>query len=255
MVELREVRKTFANTVAVDRLDLDIPTSGVVALIGPSGCGKSTVLRMIAGLESPDQGDIRVRDRAIDTLTLPQRADFIGYVIQDGGLFPHLTARQNALLPAVHGPRSTRPPRSEANVRLARLAELVHLTREQLDRYPGELSGGQRQRVALVRALILDPPVLLLDEPLGALDPVIRANLQAELRALFAELGKAVVLVTHDLAEAAYLADDIVLMDHGRIAQRGPFEALVREPANDFVRTFVGEQIERVRALLDGAAA
>jgi len=248
MIRLRGVSKTFGSTTAIELCDLEIPKNRVIGLIGPSGCGKSTLLRLMAGLLRPDSGDIELAGG-------PPTPEKFGYVIQDGGLFPHMTARRNALLPATHGPRQRRPDRAALAARLDDLAGLVHLSADQLDRFPSELSGGQRQRVALVRALILDPPALLLDEPLGALDPVIRSDLQRELRALFDRLGRTVVLVTHDLAEAATLADEIVLMNAGRVAQRGAFDELVRDPADDFVRTFVREQVDRVRALLDGTAA
>ncbi|MEM7754996.1 MAG: ATP-binding cassette domain-containing protein [Planctomycetota bacterium] len=255
MVRLMSVGKSFGATAAVADLDLESPKSGVLALIGPSGCGKSTALRLMAGLESPDQGEVLLGDSRVSGIPHGERASRIGYVIQEGGLFPHLTARANAVLPARFAPSAVRLSRAEADRRVRKLAELVHLTPAQLDRFPKELSGGQRQRVALVRALVLDPGVLLLDEPLGALDPVIRAELQVELKRLFAELGKSVVLVTHDLAEAAALADEIVILNAGRVAQRGSLADLIREPADDFVRTFVGEQIDRVRALLDGVSS
>ncbi len=253
MLELKGVTKRFGPETAIDRVSLEIPKSGVVALIGPSGCGKSTLLRLLIALHTPDEGQVLLEGRPLPDHGLPGVRTRFGYVIQDGGLFPHLTARGNARLPARHTAAGRAVGGLDA--RITELAELVHLTPDQLDRFPGELSGGQRQRVALVRALVLDPEILLLDEPLGALDPVIRAELQAELKDLFQRLNKTVVLVTHDLAEAAYLADDIVLMNEGRIAQRGSFRALRTDPADEFVRTFVTEQVDRVRALIDGAVA
>ncbi len=253
MLDLKSVTKRFGSETAIDGVSLEIPKSGVVALIGPSGCGKSTLLRLLIGLHSPDKGEVLLEGRPLADHGLPGVRTRFGYVIQDGGLFPHLTARGNARLPG----RQTAAGRRVGGIdaRITELAGLVHLTPDQLDRFPGELSGGQRQRVALVRALVLDPEILLLDEPLGALDPVIRAELQAELKDLFQRLNKTVVLVTHDLAEAAYLADDIVLMNQGRVAQRGSFRTLRTDPADDFVRRFVTEQVDRVRALIDGAVA
>lgn len=207
----------------------------------------------MAGLESPDKGVVKIEGRPVADLKASERAAMIGYVIQEGGLFPHLTCAANALLPTRFAGGAPGP--EAARERLAELAELVRLSDDQLARYPSEVSGGQRQRVALVRALILDPPVLLLDEPLGALDPVIRASLQVELRRLFQTFSKSVVLVTHDLAEAAYLADRIVLLNEGKIVQEGSPQELIKSPANDFVRTFVGDQVERVRGLLTGGGA
>jgi osmoprotectant transport system ATP-binding protein len=162
----------------------------------------------------------------------------MGYVIQDGGLFPHLTAAQNALLMATY----LRRPASEMRSRLKELCDLTHFPPEGLDRYPVELSGGQRQRVSLMRALMLDPDVLLLDEPLAALDPLVRASLQTDLKEIFRRLQKTVVLVTHDMAEAGYLADKIVLLMEGRIIQQGTLEDLRERPASRFVSDFLTAQ-------------
>jgi osmoprotectant transport system ATP-binding protein len=159
----------------------------------------------------------------------------MGYVIQDGGLFPHLTAKSNILLMA-HELGWTRTKRE---ARLAELVELTHFPADGLSRYPAQLSGGQKQRVGIMRGLLLDPDVILLDEPLGALDPIIRHNLQTELRGIFQTLGKTVVLVTHDVAEAKYFGDEILLMRRGRIVQRGSFDDLVNHPAEEFVTNFI----------------
>jgi osmoprotectant transport system ATP-binding protein len=169
------------------------------------------------------------------TLRLRHR---IGYVIQAGGLFPHLSARRNVTLLALHLGR----PRAEVDRRVDQLADVVQISRDMLDRYPSALSGGQRQRVALMRALMLDPPVLLMDEPLGALDPMIRHDLQTDLVEIFAKLGKTVVLVTHDMHEAAHFAHEIVLMREGRVLQRGSLEDLLARPADPFVTEFVRAQ-------------
>jgi osmoprotectant transport system ATP-binding protein len=250
VLRLDRVSKAFADVPAVRELSLDIPESGTVALLGPSGCGKSTCLRLLLGLIQPDEGVVTFHGKPLEDHPQPGVRQRFGYVIQDGGLFPHMTARQNAMLPARHVRGSTRPRSRDLARRIDELARMVRLDPGQLDRFPSELSGGQRQRVALVRALVLDPEVLLLDEPLGALDPVIRGELQVELKRVFSELKKMVVLVTHDLAEAAFLADDIVLMNGGRVAQRGSFVDLTRDPADAFVRTFVTDQVERVRSLI-----
>jgi osmoprotectant transport system ATP-binding protein len=210
----------------------------VNAVIGTSGSGKSTLLRMLLGLEWPDSGRIIVDQEVLtraDRLALRRR---IGYVIQDGGLFPHLRVRDNlALLP-----RHLRWSSSRTNARAGELRELMQLPPDVLARYPGELSGGQRQRVAVMRSLMTDPPALLMDEPLGALDPLVRFELQERLRELFHALHKTVIVVTHDLAEAAYLAPRLVLMQHGRIVQDGSASDYAQHPANDFVRRFVTAQ-------------
>jgi osmoprotectant transport system ATP-binding protein len=236
--DLQGISKRFDATVAVRAVDLTIEPGRTTVLIGPSGCGKSTLLRLMIGLVRPDTGQIRFEG---ETLT-PDNARWLrhrmGYVIQDGGLFPHLTARDNTTLVARHlGWDAARIS--------ARLGELVELTRfpgDGLARYPAQLSGGQRQRVSLMRALMLDPDVLLLDEPLGALDPMIRRNLQVELRSIYQTLGKTVVMVTHDLGEAGYFGDTIVLMRTGRIVQLGSFRALLDAPAEVFVTEFVNAQ-------------
>jgi osmoprotectant transport system ATP-binding protein len=215
-------------------IDLDIARGHTTAVIGPSGCGKSTLLRLLLGLLVPDAGTVRFGDAAVDEAARLR----MGYVIQDGGLFPHLTAGGNAALVARW--LGWQRPRSDA--RMAELAKLTRFPADALDRYPTELSGGQRQRVGLMRALFLDPEVLLLDEPLGALDPLVRADLQAELKDIFAELGKTVVLVTHDLGEAGFLAERVLLMKDGFVAQEGSYRDLVDAPADDFVERFVGAQ-------------
>jgi osmoprotectant transport system ATP-binding protein len=190
------------------------------------------------GLIQPDGGDIRVGGRELTPETAAEIRARIGYVVQDGGLFPHLTSRENlALQTRVLGWSANR-----IDDRINDLAVLTHFPADGLDRYPIQLSGGQRQRVGLMRALMPDPDVLLLDEPLGALDPLIRADLQKDLRDIFRELNKTVVLVTHDLAEAAYLADDIVLLNEGRVVQQGRFEDLDQRPDSPFVTRFVRAQ-------------
>jgi len=220
---------------AVDALSLVFATGTVSAVIGSSGSGKSTLLRLLLGLEWPDAGEVRVDGsclRAPDVLAVRRR---IGYVIQEGGLFPHLSARDNlALLPRWLGWDAAR-----IDARALELAALTHFPADALVRFPAELSGGQRQRVALMRALMLDPPALLLDEPLGALDPIVRHELQDELAAIFATLDKTVVLVTHDIAEAAFLAPRLVLLREGRVVQDGSLEDLRERPADAFVSRFI----------------
>lgn len=258
MLETEAVIKRYDGVPAVDGVSLRAEAGRTTALIGPSGCGKSTLLRLLVGLILPDEGRVLFDGEPLTPGNLRRVRHRLGYVIQSGGLFPHMTARQNAALPARHAGPKAGWSKARIAERLHELARLTHFPEDGLDRYPGELSGGQRQRVSLMRALFLDPEALLLDEPLGALDPLIRAELQHELREIFAELGKTVVLVTHDLAEAAYLASsDIVLLKGGRIVQRSAFAELRERPADAFVARFIAAQTERVEALLatDGGRA
>jgi osmoprotectant transport system ATP-binding protein len=234
MIELRGVSKSYGRTTALQPTDLIIAPRSTTVLLGQSGCGKSTILRLMLGLLRPDSGSVYF-DGAPIRSELRRR---MGYVVQDGGLFPHLTARGNVTLVARH--LGWDAQRIES--RLLELATLTQLPAEGLDRYPVQLSGGQRQRVSLMRALMLDPDVLLLDEPLGALDPIIRSDLQFDLRGIFQALGKTVVLVTHDLGEAGFLGDHLVLLRDGRIVQQGNLTDLMERPADDFVTRFVSAQ-------------
>ncbi len=236
-IELRGAAKRHPGGAAIGPVDLAIDRGETVALIGPSGSGKSTLLRLLLGLVAPDAGEVRFAGE-------PHRADHaalrrrIGYVVQGGALFSHLTAAGNASLVA----RFLGWDPVRISRRLAELAALARLPPDALARFPAALSGGQAQRVSLVRALFLDPEVLLLDEPLGALDPVTRADLQADLRRAFDDLRKTVVFVTHDLAEAAFFSRRLVLLRDGRIVQQGSIDDLVRSPAEPFVTRFVRAQ-------------
>ncbi|WP_149195753.1 ABC transporter ATP-binding protein [Luteimonas suaedae] len=238
MFELRHVSRRYGSSIALEDVDLRIEAGRSTALIGPSGAGKSTVLRMLIGLEWPDSGTVLFRGEPLRRAALLEQRRRVGYVIQEGGLFPHLTAAGNVALLA----RTLGWTRARIDARMGELAELCQLPDDALQRYPAELSGGQRQRVGLIRALMLDPEVLLLDEPLGALDPIIRHELQAQMRELFATLGKTVVLVTHDVAEAAYLADPLVLLRGGRVVQQGAARELLQAPAEPFVHAFMTAQ-------------
>lgn len=235
---LDRTSKRFGKVVALDEVSIAFAQGATTALIGSSGSGKSTVLRLLLGLEQPDHGRVTIAGRTLqpaDTLALRRR---VGYVIQDGGLFPHLTALGNlALLPRHLGWNDAR-----IRQRALELAALAHLPDAALARYPAELSGGQRQRVALMRALMADPEALLLDEPLGALDPIIRHELQDELKRIFAELGKTVILVTHDLSEAAWFSEHLILMRRGQVVQSGNYADLRDHPADTFVEQFVAAQ-------------
>jgi osmoprotectant transport system ATP-binding protein len=238
MIDLQGVSKLYDGDAALDAVDLTIPAHQTTALIGPSGCGKSTLLRLIAGLVQPDQGSVTLAGQPLNQANLPAIRQNLGYVIQEGGLFPHMTARQNTLIVADHLDWSDT---AQAD-RLAMVGSLAQFPANLLDRYPLELSGGQRQRVALMRALMLDPDILLLDEPLGALDPMIRADLQDELRDIFAQLKKTVVMVTHDMAEALFFGQTIVLMKDGKIVQVGSGNDLLSDPADPFVTKFIQAQ-------------
>ena len=238
MITLQDVSKTIGSALALQKTSMTLESGRTTVVIGPSGCGKTTLLRLLLGLTAPDTGEVRLFGERITPANAEALRHRIGYVIQDGGLFPHLTALRNVTLLARHLGRGEK----DANHRCAQLADLVGLQPEMLTRYPRQLSGGQRQRVALMRALMLDPPVLLMDEPLGALDPMIRHALQQELKQLFVHLRKTVVMVTHDMQEAAHFADEIVLMDRGRVVQRGTLEQLLTQPAAPFVTEFVRAQ-------------
>jgi len=238
MFDLRGVRKSFAGREALAPLDLTIAANRTTVLLGPSGCGKSTLLRLLLGLLAPDGGSITFAALPVTSATAIELRRRMGYVVQDGGLFPHLTAAGNAALLARWLGKSPAWIQS----RIADLADLTHFPRDGLARYPAQLSGGQRQRVGLVRALMLDPAVLLLDEPLGALDPLVRADLQDDLRQIFRDLRKTVVLVTHDLAEAAHFADEVILLRDGHVVQKGSFADLMNHPADDFVVRFIQAQ-------------
>ena len=245
MFTLTGVEKSFATKRALGPIDLDIAEGRTTVLIGPSGCGKSTLIRLLIGLVRADEGAVRFAGQRVGPDTAPALRRRMGYVIQDGGLFPHLSARGNVALMARH----IGWPAARIEDRLQALLALTHFPADGLDRYPVQLSGGQRQRVSLMRALMLDPDVLLLDEPLGALDPMIRYDLQAELREIFRGLDKTVVLVTHDIGEAGYFGDTIILLRDGRVVQQGTIEALIDAPAEPFVERFVTAQRGLIQAL------
>ena len=247
MIALRDVSKRFGERIALDGVSIEVLPGAVHVLLGSSGSGKSTVLRVILGLVKPDRGEVTVDGIVVTDSTRAELVRRMGYVVQDGGLYPHLTAFGNVALPAeVHG---WSPARIRA--RAAELGTMVGLDEESLRLHPRELSGGQRQRVGLMRALVLDPPLLLLDEPLGALDPIVRAELQGQLGRLFVALGKTVVLVTHDIREAALLGSAITLMTEGRVVQQGAFADLVERPATPFVSQFMTAQTLAVNAQRD----
>jgi osmoprotectant transport system ATP-binding protein len=238
LVKLVDVSKRYADSIALHSTNLSIERGKTTVLIGPSGCGKSTLLRLIIRLIEPDSGSIEFNGEPITSDIIGALRRRIGYVIQEGGLFPHLTARANVLLMARHIGKS----QEEMQTKLVELCELTRFSVDLLSRYPAELSGGQRQRLGLMRALMLSPELLLLDEPLGALDPLVRASLQEDLKEIFARLQQTVLFVTHDLAEAVYVGDEIVLMNDGRIVQQGAITDLREKPADPFVLEFINAQ-------------
>ena len=238
MIEFRAVTKRFPDgTVAVDQLSLTAASGKITVLVGPSGCGKTTSLRMINRMVEPSGGTIVIDDLDVRSADPPRLRRGIGYVIQQAGLFPHRSVLDNvATVPLLIG-----WGRRRARARAAELLELVGLPAAMGARYPGQLSGGQQQRVGVARALAADPPVLLMDEPFSAVDPVVREGLQDELLRLQSELGKTVVFVTHDIDEAIKLGDAVaVLREGGRLAQFAPPAELLAEPADEFVAEFVG---------------
>jgi osmoprotectant transport system ATP-binding protein len=246
MIELKGVSKSYGGMIVLHEIDLTIAAGRTTALIGPSGCGKSTLLRLMIGLVQPDAGSVHIAGEKLTPATVLAVRHRLGYVIQDGGLFPHLSARGNVILMAQYLGWDN----DKIENRLVELAKLTRFPSDGLDRFPAQLSGGQRQRVSLMRALMLDPDVILLDEPLGALDPMVRAELQADLRSIFRSLEKTVIMVTHDLAEAGWFGDELILMRDGRVVQRGALRALINDPCESFVTQFVTAQ----RQLLDLAA-
>jgi osmoprotectant transport system ATP-binding protein len=238
MLELQGVSKSYGDFTALHPTDLKIASGTTTALLGQSGCGKSTIMRIIVGIVQPTTGTVWFDGEQLSEKTIKPMRQRMGYMIQEGGLFPHLTLAQNVTLMA----RYLGWDGGKVQDRLHELGAMVQLPTDSLNRYPMQVSGGQRQRVALMRALFLDPDVLLLDEPMGALDPLIRSELQDQLRQIFATLKKTVILVTHDIGEAGFLAEDIVLLKSGRVVQTGTLESMVKSPAEKYVEEFVNAQ-------------
>jgi osmoprotectant transport system ATP-binding protein len=234
------VTKRYAgrDAAALDDLSLEIPAGAFCILVGPSGGGKTTALKMVNRLIPFDSGDILIDGRSVRDIPVVELRREIGYVIQQVGLFPHMTVGEN--IGTV--PRLLGWPKAKIRERSSELLELVGLEQSDTDRYPAQLSGGQRQRVGLARALAADPPLLLMDEPFGALDPITRFRLQTEVRRLHREVGKTVIFVTHDIDEAIQLGDRIaILREGGVLAQYDTPDAILAHPADDFVAKFIGE--------------
>lgn len=238
MISVSNIRKVYGFNTAIEDFTLNIPKGKTVSLIGPSGCGKSTLLRIIMGLIEQDSGSVSIAGEVLTKENVLELRRKMGYVIQKGGLFPHLTNRQNCTLVVDF----LKWDSNKVSQRIEELAQLTKIDRSMLDRYPGELSGGQQQRISLIRALMLDPEIILLDEPLGSIDPLVRYELQQDLKAIFEKLHKTVLLVTHDLGEAAFLGDEIVLMRKGGIEQKGAIKDILKKPNNEFVEQFISAQ-------------
>jgi osmoprotectant transport system ATP-binding protein len=236
--ELRAVSISFGPVRALQEVSLEVPAGKTTVLLGPSGSGKSTALRALLGLVQPEGGQVFFQGEPLTSAAAPSLRRRMGYGVQGGGLFPHLTAKENVSLPA----RMLRWEGARIEDRLESLMTLTQLPHHALQGYPTELSGGQAQRVALMRALMLDPEVLLLDEPLGALDPETRFDLQRDLQGIFGKLGKTVVLVTHDLSEAYFLGDRWAVLREGKLVQQGTPAQVLQVPADAFVSRFIRAQ-------------
>jgi sulfate transport system ATP-binding protein len=237
-IEVRGLNKRFGQTVVCDNLNLDIPAGELVALLGPSGSGKTTLLRIIAGLEVPDSGTVLFHGE--DATNTDVRERQVGFVFQHYALFGHMTIFENVAFGLRVRPKATRPAEAEIRAKVMELLKLVQLDWI-AERYPHQLSGGQRQRIALARALAVEPKVLLLDEPFGALDAKVRKELRRWLRRLHDEMHVTSVFVTHDQEEAMEVADRIVVMNHGRIEQDGPPDEVYDHPKTPFVLQFLGD--------------
>jgi iron(III) transport system ATP-binding protein len=232
-LEINNLCKSFAGSVALDRINLSVKDNEFVCLLGPSGCGKTTLLRIIAGLLTPDSGEMRLGERNL--ATVPTRERGFGIVFQSYSLFPNMTAAENV----GYGLKIRKRPKHEISQRAAKMLALVKLG-NLADRMPYQLSGGQQQRVALARALAVDPTLILLDEPLSALDAKVRADLRQEIRDVHRRLGIPIIMVTHDQEEALMLSDKVVCMNYGRIEQIGTPEDLYLRPSTRFVADFMG---------------
>ena len=240
LLTLDHISHAFGHVPLLDEASLQIEARERIAIIGRNGSGKSTLLQIINGLVRPSAGTVHVFGKPIDYGRLPELRRQIGYAVQGTGLFPHLTAEKNITLLA----RLVGWSKDRCRARALELMNLVGLPWDYAARYPFELSGGQQQRVGLCRAMMLNPPIFLLDEPFGALDPVTRQEIHQEFLRLQASEPRTIVLVTHDLREALKLAQRLVVLDRGRIVQNGPCEEIVKAPATDFVRTFFRTQLE-----------
>jgi len=249
-VKIANIRKEFDHYPALEDVSLDIRTGELIALLGPSGSGKTTLLRLIAGLEQPTQGKIFFGDEDASHRTVQERN--VGFVFQSYALFRHMTVAENIAFGLTVRPRATRPPKAEIKRRALELLDMVQLTGLE-KRYPNQLSGGQRQRVALARAMAIEPKVLLLDEPFGALDAQVRKELRRWLREFHERTGHTTVFVTHDQEEALELADRVVVMSQGKIEQVGSADDVYDTPNSPFVFSFIGDSASLPITIRDGA--
>lgn len=239
MLKFNNVSKVYGGSKkAVDGMTLEVEKGEFIVFIGPSGCGKTTTMKMVNRLIEPSDGSIYINGENILEKDLVQLRREIGYVIQQIGLFPHMTIQENISLV----PKLLKWPEDKRRKRAEELLQLVEMEKEYLDRYPNELSGGQQQRIGVLRALAADPPLILMDEPFGALDPITRDTLQEEFKKLQQSLGKTIVFVTHDMDEALKLADRIVIMRDGQLVQVGTPDEILRNPADKFVEEFIGKE-------------
>jgi len=246
LIKIRHVSKHFAHRAVLEDVCLDLEGEKTHVFLGPSGCGKSTMLRLLIGLLPFDQGEIIIDDIKVGPNTQRKIAERIGYVVQEGGLFPHLSIAGNLSLPA----RARKWKKTKIQSRIDELCSLAGLEAELLPRFPSQLSGGQRQRVSLMRALMLDPMILVFDEPFGALDPIARKTLQQELKLIFNQVKKTVIIVTHDLGEAAFFGHSISLFNDKTVVQQGSLQDLLHHPSDPFVTEFMNAQRGGIQELL-----
>lgn len=238
MIKLSDISISFNEVSILSSICLDFEAQKTHVLLGPSGCGKSTLLKIILGIYPPTKGVVSINGTLLSSKNKRQLVRKIGYCVQDGGLFPSLTAKGNILLVS----KLRKNDSKNTQERLTYLRQLVQVEEKTLELYPSQLSGGEKQRVSLMRALMCDPDILLMDEPLGALDPIKRNLLQEELDHIFKKLKKTVIFVTHDIFEASYLSQNVILMSKGAIAQQGSFKSLLTKPSSKFVSRFIQAQ-------------
>ena len=239
MIEIQKLSKFYGDRAALKNINLSLKEGETHVFLGSSGSGKSTLLRLMSGLIDADVGEVSISGVKVSTRNQKKLSSQIAYVIQEGGLFPHFTGRENVALAA----QLAGWDKAKISSRMNELCQLVQLDQSFLEQYPKQLSGGQRQRIALMRALMLDPPLVLLDEPLGALDPLVRSELQRELKRIFNQVRKTVIMVTHDIGEGAFFGHTISLFHEGELLQHGGFKSFIKNPASDFVTRFFKAQV------------
>lgn len=239
MIVLDDVTIRYGDHIVFSHFSQEFSRGNIHILLGPSGCGKTTLLRAMSGLLEVSANSIRLQGREVSTIRGKEKMKYFGLMFQEGCLLPHLTAKENILLP---GKLSSLSP-SHMERKLLEFCEMVHLEERHLHKYPKQLSGGQKQRVSLMRGLLVDAPIIFMDEPLNSLDPLVRQSLLVDLKCTFKQLRKTVVFVTHNLSEAAYLGDCIYLIHQGKIVQQGTFSEIYNHPSSDFVKDFITSQV------------